>query len=477
MPPATIPIQATTAPVVATPDIVVVGGGPAGLSAAVAAARNGASVTLVERYPHLGGMAAGGMVLVLDDIVDENEITVRGIAQEMIDRLEAMGLAVYPPPEDRVLSEASWEKWRRWGAIDFHQPGEIKPIVYSVAFDPEGWKTASHDMIAESGVELRLHSPFRSAVMEGGRVTGVVCGAKTGPEAILADVVIDCSGDADVAFAAGAPFVQGSYLVTTVFRLGNVDTDAAMAFDRQEPRAAYELDREAKRILGGAWEHWWLLTPLPGVVWCNAPHMTGYDGLTPPDQTAANEEGRRRVAALLEFARQRIPGFERAVLVDVAPQLGVRQTRLVRGDYVVTKDDVVKRRHFRDSVARGRGYYTPYRALLPRGADGLLVAGRHYSVEPDAQKLSREIPPCMAMGEAAGVAAAMAADTSTDLRDIDVGTLQRTLRSQGADPGDIPSERATVDHGDSASEQATADHGDSASEPATGDPAALAAAP
>ena len=174
--------------------------------------------------------------------------------------------------------------------------------------------------------------------------------------------------------------------------------------------------------------------------------MTGYDGLTSGDQTAANAEGGRRVAELLEFARARMPGFEQAVLVDVAPQLGVRQTRLIRGDYVVTKDDVVKRHHFSDSVARGRGYYTPYRSLLPLDTEGLLVAGRHYSVEPDAQKLSREIPPCMAMGEAAGIAAAMAAESSSGLRDIDVSKLQQTLRSQGADPGDIPSPRAVVDH-------------------------------
>ena len=113
---------------------------------------------------------------------------------------------------------------------------------------------------------------------------------------------------------------------------------------------------------------------------------------------------------------------------------------------MVTKDDVVKRHHFNDSVARGRGYYTPYRALLPLNTEGLLVAGRHYSVEPDAQKLSREIPPCMAMGEAAGIAAAMAADTSSGLRDIDVSRLQQTLRQQGADPGDVPSPRAIVDH-------------------------------
>jgi len=129
--------------------------------------------------------------------------------------------------------------------------------------------------------------------------------------------------------------------------------------------------------------------------------------------------------------------------VDVASQLGVRQTRLLRGEYVVTLDDIASRRHFSDSVARGRDYYTPYRSLLPREVDGLLVAGRHYSAEPEAQRISREIPPCIAMGEAAGAAAAIALETGVAVRDVDIGTLRRRLRAQGHDPGDVPSPNAT----------------------------------
>ena len=124
--------------------------------------------------------------------------------------------------------------------------------------------------------------------------------------------------------------------------------------------------------------------------------------------------------------------------VDVAPQTGVRQTRMLEGEYIVTKSDITQRFHFSDSVARGRDYYTPFRALLPRGIDQLLVAGRHYSATPQAQKISREIPPCMAMGEAAGVAAAMALSAGTIVRAVDVPALQRRLRSSGADPGDHP---------------------------------------
>ena len=138
------------------------------------------------------------------------------------------------------------------------------------------------------------------------------------------------------------------------------------------------------------------------------------------------------------------PDSNKAVVLDVAPQIGVRQSRLIEGEYVVTKDDVVNRAHFADSVARGRGYYTPYRAMLPRGVEQLLMAGRHYSVTPEAQKLSREIPPCMAMGEAAGVAAVESLDTGVTVRKVDVTAVQRKLRAQGADPGDIPSPRARL---------------------------------
>jgi hypothetical protein len=144
----------------------------------------------------------------------------------------------------------------------------------------------------------------------------------------------------------------------------------------------------------------------------------------------------------MAFARAELPGFARCYLVDVAPQLGVRQTRLLDGEYVVTKDDVLERRHFADTVCRGRDYYTPYRALLPRNLDQLLVAGRHYSAEPQAQKISREIPPCMVQGQAAGVAAVLALSGGRRVRDVDPAAIQRAMRAQGADPGDVPSTNA-----------------------------------
>lgn len=195
---------------VARADVVVVGGGPARLAAAVSASRNGASVVLLERYAYLGGMASGGMVLVLDDFVDGAEITVRGIAQEMVDRMEAVGPAVYRTEADRVLGEDLWRRWARWGLFDFHQPGRIKPIVYAAAFDPDGWKRVANDLIEEERIGLRLHSWYSRPVMEGDHMRGVGCETKTGREAVLGDVVIDATGDADVAATAGAPFVQGA---------------------------------------------------------------------------------------------------------------------------------------------------------------------------------------------------------------------------------------------------------------------------
>lgn len=430
--------------VAARADVVVVGGGPAGFSAAVAAARNGASVCLVERYPYLGGLASGGMVLVLDDMCAGAEITVRGICGELVDRMHARGHAVFPPEQERGHDPAMFRKWSRWGLFDFNTRTKPHPICYAVAFDPDGWKRASDDMVREAGVDLRLHSLFAGAIVHDGRMQGVIVESKAGREAIMGSVVIDATGDLDVAASAGAAHSHGAYMVTTVFRLGGVDTDEAERFQFEEPERHAVLDLEARRVIGGSWDYWWLKTPLPGIVWCNCPHMTGLDGMKVEDLTAAEFQGRDRIHRMVDHVRAKLPGFAQCYVVDVAPQTGVRQTRMLEGEYVVSKEDVTQRVHFADSIARGRDYYTPYRAMVPRTVDQLLVAGRHYSATPQAQKISREIPPCMAMGEAAGTAAAMALSAGVLARHVDVPALQRTLRAQGADPGDRPSVGARV---------------------------------
>jgi len=423
-------------PVVAETDVLVVGGGPAGQAAAVAAARAGAEVMLLERFGYLGGLASGGMVLLLDDMCAEREVSVGGLALEIIDRMARIGACVTPPMKDCFRNDAEVrDRWVRWGFEELYGTKRPKPIIYAGAFDPEGWKQISQEMVLEAGAKLRLHSWFSRAIVEDGTVRGVVVETKSGRQAIRGRLVIDATGDGDVFASAGAPGIHGSYIMTLVHRLADVDTDAAIAFERNDPAAAQQLDREVKQLLGGSWEMWWLLTPRPGVVWCNCPHIPGHDGLDPEHQTKIEIEARRRFMKVAEFVRAHYPGFQRAYILDAAPQLGVRQTRLLEGEYVVTKEDILARRTFPDVVARGRDYYTPYRSLLPKGIEGLLVAGRCYSATSEAQRISREIPPLMVMGEAAGTAAALSLESGVAPRKVDVSGLQKRLIARGVNLG------------------------------------------
>src|SRR5713101_7528289 len=203
-------------PVAASSDLVVVGGGPAGIAAALAGARNGLSVTMVERYAYLGGLASGGMVLVLDDMCNGEEISVRGLCGEMIDRMERIGLCVVPPEAERRSDPAMWRKWSRWGVFDFTSHQKPQPIVYAAAFDPDGFKRVANDLVAEARIELRLHSWFSRTIVEDGAAKGVIVESKEGRQAILGKVVVDATGDLDVAASAGAPFIEGAYIVTTV---------------------------------------------------------------------------------------------------------------------------------------------------------------------------------------------------------------------------------------------------------------------
>jgi glycine/D-amino acid oxidase-like deaminating enzyme len=425
-------------PVVRECDVLVVGGGPAGQAAAVAAARAGAEVTLLERYGYLGGLASGGMVLVLDDMCAEREVSVGGQALEIIDRMRQIGACVVPPLEDCFRNDPEVrDRWARWGFEELYSRTKPKPIVYAGSFDPEGWKQVSQEMALEAGVHLRFHSWCSQAIVEDGAVRGVIAETKAGRQAVLGRVVIDATGDGDVFGSAGAPDVRGSYIMTLVHRLAAVDTDAAIRFERDDPAAARELDAQVKHLLGGSWDQWWLLTPRPGVVWCNCPHIPGFDGLNPEHLTHIEIEGRRRFMKVLAFVRKHLPGFRDAYILDAAPQVGVRQTRLLDGEYVVTKEDIIERRRFPDVVARGRDYYTPYRSMVPKGIDGLLVAGRCYSATPEAQRISREIPPMMVMGEAAGAAAVLSLETAVRPRQVNVAALQQRLITLGVNLGTL----------------------------------------
>lgn len=434
--PQTVTDPEARVPVVGKTDVLVVGGGSAGIAAAVAAARAGTRVTLVERNGYLGGMATGGLVILLADWSDEHTETVAGLAAETVQRLLAAGgegAAVEPPEEIRYRQDWElWWEWNRWGFEDYYSQQTPKPITYAVNFDAEQLKYVAQEMVLEAGVDLRLYMPAARAIMDGERVRGVIFETREGRQAILADVVVDASGDGQVFATAGAPHTRGKYMVTLAHRVGGVDVPRLMHWERYNRDEAAEVNRQVRDILVGSWPHWWLLTTRSGIVWCNCPHLTGYDALSPKDLTEAEVESRRRIVRYLDFARRHVPGWENAFLLETSPEMGVRQTRVLRGEYVVTKRDIVGARRFDDAIARGRDYYTPYRALLPKKVDSLLVAGRCYSVTPEAQRMSREIAPCMAMGEAAGVAAAMAVAAGVQPRDVDVPRLQRTLLERGA---------------------------------------------
>ena len=424
------------AEIVSRSDVLVIGGGPSGFSAAIAARRMGASVTLVERYPYLGGLASGGMVLVLDDMHNGSEITVTGSCMEMIERMAKLDLCVYPPESERSSSDALYRKWARWGVFDFRSQMKPPPIVMAAAFDPDGWKRVSNEMITETGVNLRLHSWFSKAIVQDGRVRGVICETKEGRQALMGEAVIDTTGDLDVAAAAGASFSHGGYIVTTVFRLGNVDTEEAERFSYEHPEEFAKLDRAAKRVMGGSWDKWWLKTPLPGIVWCNCPHM------------AASTESRSRIRPR---ATSRAAGASTRSSTSCAP---ICQASRTATSSTSRRNSACARRACSKAstssprttswtasisatrVARGRDYYTPYRAMLPKEIDGLIVAGRHYSATEAAQKMSREIPPCMSMGRPPASPPRCRRNRGAQLRRIDPTQICKHVRAQGGDPGD-----------------------------------------
>lgn len=428
----TVTIPQMQAPVVADVDVLVIGGGPAGVAAAICSAREGATTLLAERCGYLGGLATGALVIMLDDMFDGTEITVAGIVDELQDRLERAGALVRPSRHELWRDTPDLRrKWARWGCLDDRAHAEPFPVAYRSITDVEVAKHVLFQMVSEARVAMRLHSWFVQALMEEDAVKGAVFATKAGYQAVRSRVTIDATGDGDVFASAGAEHVHGSHIITLPHFFGNVNTEQALDFVEQNPAEAKRLDAEVRRIYGGSWPYWWQLTTNPGVVWCNCPHMSGYSALSVEDLTYLEVEGRRRIWQVLDFVRKNYPGFQNAYVARTSDQIGVRQSRLLVGEYTLTAEDIRTRRRFDDAVGRGKGYYYPYRCFVPKAVDNLLVAGRHCAMEPQAQRQAREWPPCMVTGQAVGTAAALALRSQVKVRDVDVVTLRNRLRAQG----------------------------------------------
>ena len=453
------------APVVADVDVLVIGGGPAGIGAAVASARNGASTILVERYGFLGGNATASLVgpFMTSFSADGQTQLVRGIFDELVRRMEQTGGAIHPSKVPSSISRSAYMKHGHIGVTPF---------------DPEAMKLASAELCLEAGVTLMLHTAFVDPIVEApsassgqvSAVRGAVVHSKEGLQAIRAATTIDCSADADVAARAGVPFKQGRESdglvqpATMFFRVGNVDRGPVDAYFREHPeeiegRMAFSSCIKAAQANGdytiprerlSMYE-----SPQEGVWRVNVSRVLGVDGTKVADLTHAEIEGRRQVLEIYAFLRKYVPGFANCILIDTAAQIGVRETRRIEGEYTLTLDDLIDGRDFEDTIAycaypidihdpKGAGggisnrgetanaYQIPYRCLVPLRVDQLLVAGRCVSATHEALGGIRVMPPSFAMGEAAGTAAALALREGVPPRQIPTGWLRETLREHGA---------------------------------------------
>ena len=431
-------------PVHAQADVLVVGGGPAGLCAAISAARNGAKVILMERYGYLGGMATGGYVLLLDCLCDgKGNLVIKGLVEEMIQRLRKVDGIIEQPKEvwgssdmDQIL------KWRRYGATG----GEDKIVRYSPVIDPEMMKCVANDMALEAGVRPLFHAWFSKAYVEDGVVKGAIFESKSGRRAVLAKVVIDCTGDGDVFYTAGENYHTGNLPLGLVFRVGNVDCEKAEAYLSDGNRAD-QVTEELRKIKGctGGYSFgelpmgFYMRSSINNVVWFNT--TTGGSAVDIEDLTRTEIEIRQAMMRTMDYFKKNVPGFENAVVMDTAPQCGVRSSRMLDGEYIITRKELMEGAHFDDAVVVAQPPYKkfetshslkeiPYRCFLPKTVKGLLVAGRCISGDFGAIEMLRVIPTAMLMGEACGVAAALAVKEGKDVKDVDAHEIQAQLRKQ-----------------------------------------------
>jgi hypothetical protein len=429
-------------PVLGEYDVVVLGGGPAGIAASVAAARAGRSTLLIERYGFLGGMGTAAGVTnfcgLHANVHGDIRQVVHGVADDLLSRIAHLG--------------------------GLNEPHALFGKTVAQAYDTAAYKIAADDLMLSAGVHVLFHALAAGVVMESAqRVNALLIETKSGRRAVLARAFIDCSGDGDLAAWAGAPYEKGDgagnmLYPSTMFRINGIDPQRAGKAWEVIPKLMLEAEAAGRYKFPRK-------TPIvrpqkSGIEWrvnltqlANA-QGNAMDGTDAQELSDAEMLGRRQIASVANFLRE-VPGFEQSYIVDIAPQVGIRETRRVQGRYVLTESDVLECASFDDTIGvngwplelhlkgdvefrwpkipESRGFnQLPYRMTVPLGLDNLWVAGRCASMSHEAQSAARVTGACFVMGQAAGTAAHLALKSNVNASSVDTAALQTRLETDGA---------------------------------------------
>ena len=407
-------------------DVIVVGSGPSGIAAAIKSSESGCKTLLIEKCGAVGGISTTGMMSHFTGNVRSN---------------------LY----ERILKNAG-------------EKNVFKGYASRVTIDPEMLKNTYYEMLSKAGTELLLYTFVCDVITEGNRVCGVITESKSGRRAYKAKIIIDCSGDGDVAFFAGAEYFKGReedgkmQPATLMFKVGGVDTDRAVfpgSFETEVETEKGELQSLAKKILPYPAGHVLLYkSTIPGTVTCNMTNCVDVDGTKAEDLTRAETVCRSQMEPIVEFLREYAPGYEKCYITGAASLIGIRETRHFKGLKTINETDIAEARFFDDWVVRDayfnfdvhnltgsgldktgsqknftqkKGYTIPYGCLVPVKTDGLLLSGRNISGTHMAHSNFRAMPICVAIGEAAGAAASIAVKKNIQPREVNVAEIQNLL--------------------------------------------------